>query len=494
MTKRLILIALAILVGISSYAYAEVQNIKVSGDIAVQGISREAFTLRDAKYTPTFGALWVDPNVAGVPLQYETADATDDYILSTVRVRLDADLTDNVAAVVRLLNERIWGQEDTNADNSEVNVDLAYITLKEFLYSPLTLNVGRQNLRFGNALIVGDPDTNVTYLGANPAATIDIAARDLSARKAFDAIRATLDYSPLVVDLVFAKIDENDIAQNDDVDLYGVNACYDFGVMNTIGELYYFEKKNDSEKSLVNKEDIVRTVGIRAQSEPIENLTLNAEVAHQFGKFSGDQVLHLNDVRTLGAAVGYGGRDQNLCVDRNAWAVQVGADYLFADLQYTPGVSVWYTYLSGDEDEVPGTATGDYTGWDPMFEDQGGGTIYNAIMAASNCHMINLNGSLKPMDDLTAVLGWTHIRLAKDYRDQRRVILTGILGYPYNTMTEESHIGDEIDLVLTYDYTEDVQFGLNAGMFVPGSAFSDLDLAANNRNASQVIGSMKVTF
>ncbi|MBL7130802.1 MAG: alginate export family protein [Candidatus Omnitrophica bacterium] len=478
MTKRLILIALAILVGISSYAYAEVQNIKVSGDIQVQGVSRAAFTFRDQE--------WNGGRAGGGTTN---ASSTDSFFMSTTRVRLDADLTDNVSAVVRLLNQREWGTSDS-AENSEIDLDLAYMTLKEFLYSPLTLSVGRQNLRFGNALIVGDPDTNMISVDGDRF----IAHTDLSSRKAFDAIRATLDYSPLVVDLVFSKIDENQLAVNDDHDLYGMNACYDFGVMNTIGELYYFEKRNDVLKDEDNKDDIVRTIGIRAQSEPIENLTLNAEVAHQFGHYTALVARYPNDVTGGG---GLGGRIEDKCDPRDAWAVQVGADYLFADLQYTPGVSLWYTYLSGDEDEAPGTANGAYTAWDPMFEDQGGGKIYNAIMAASNCHLINLKGRLKPMDDLAAALEWTHLRLDKNYRFVaigRQVILSGVAGNVNYYMTEKSHIGDEIDLALTYDYTEDVQLGLNAGIFVPGDAFIDLDNNACDRKATQIIGSMKVTF
>ena len=51
-------------------------------------------------------------------------------------------------------------------------------------------------------------------------------------------------------------------------------------------------------------------------------------------------------------------------------------------------------------------------------------------------------------------------------------------------------LGNEIDATLTYDYTEDVQLGLSAGAFIPGDAFS----GANDKTATQVIGSMKVTF
>ncbi len=460
MSKRLILI-LSLALGMSliaTFAYAEVQNIKVGGDILFRGVSREAFTLRDAA--------WYSAN--------SNSRAQNDYLMSTVRVRFDADLTDNVAATVRLLNEREWGSRDTT-DNSEIDLDLAYVTLKEFLYSPLTLMVGRQELRFGNALIIGDPDTNVTDIENDTTIT----ARDLSSRKAFDTIRATLDYSPWILDLIFAKIDRNTIYLADDITLYGMNACYDFGdPNNTIGEVYYFEKKDDSQ---AHKTDRVRTLGVHARSEPIENLTLNAEVAHQFGTYTASTAIYPNDTT-------YGARTAGLSDNRDAWAGQVGADYLFANVQNTPAVGLWYTYLSGEKD---GAVSGDtYKGWDAMFEDQAGGTIYNAMLGASNCHLVNVKGSLRPTDDVTAALTYTRIILDKPYLNGATKILTGVAGYPTYTMTNRSHLGDEVDMVLTYDYTEDVQLGLNAGLFIPGTAFND----ANDRNATQVIGSMKVIF
>ena len=46
MSKRLILIlTLAFIVDIAFAAYAEVQNVKVSGDIAVKGVARDNFDL-----------------------------------------------------------------------------------------------------------------------------------------------------------------------------------------------------------------------------------------------------------------------------------------------------------------------------------------------------------------------------------------------------------------------------------------------------------------
>jgi hypothetical protein len=68
--------------------------------------------------------------------------------------------------------------------------------------------------------------------------------------------------------------------------------------------------------------------------------------------------------------------------------------------------------------------------------------------------------------------------------------------------TGKKYLGSEIDAIVTYDYTEDVQLALNLGWFIPGSAFYkgvenggvSKDVSGNRRTASQIIGSMKVTF
>jgi hypothetical protein len=178
MGKRLIaVIALALVAGLAfSPAYAEVQNVKVSGDIIASGVARNHFNLANGS--------------AG-----DKNNIKQSFIMSQVRVRVDADLTDKVTATVMLINDRVWNGQYDNASsgNSDIDLDLAYVSLKEFLYSPLSLTIGRQEIRFGNGLIIGNAG------GVNDVANIP---NDLSERKAFDAIRATLNYDPLVVDLV----------------------------------------------------------------------------------------------------------------------------------------------------------------------------------------------------------------------------------------------------------------------------------------------------
>jgi len=476
MSKRLILVfALAFVVGLAIAAYAEVQNVKVSGDLNLKGISRNAMTLKDNEATAdTFG---------------ESLTA----ILSQVRLRIDADLTDNVSTTVRFINERVWDEEDNV--NSDIDLDLAFVTLKEFLDPRLTLILGRQELRYGNALIVGDPDTNGIAAGHGITAAggtiLPRSIDDLSLRKAFDAFKAILNLDlfqkPLTVDMFVSKVDENNVKTADDVNLYGVNAGYIWN-KNTYLEGYYFQRTRDAlynstlVTQIISKPENTRVLGAKGAYTGIANLILSLEGAYQFGNHITSAILYPDD----NAASAPGSRKLK------AFAIQTGAMYMMPKVKYTPTIGGNYTYLSGDKYlSVNKTSHG----WNPMFEDQSGGTLFNKIMGFSNCQLFNLNGSIKPWDDIKIALDYYYLRLINPYTSVATttapVTLSGVFGDPtYRMKSGKRSLGNEVDLNLTYDYTEDVQFGLSSGAFMPAGAFDK----ANKKTASQVIGSMKVTF
>jgi hypothetical protein len=327
-------------------------------------------------------------------------------ILSAVRVRIDADLTDNVSTTVRLLNERLWGDEADTNNETRINLDLAYATMKEFLYSPLTLVVGRQELRYGNALIIGDVDTNAR--STSNASALPSTLTDLSLRKSFDAIKAVLNYDPLTIDLVGAQIEENTTTAADDVTLMGINANYVVN-KNLTTEAYLWSRDRQAGSTGITIADAangerLNTVGARGVYTGIKNLILGLEGAYQFGDHVDSNTLYVNDsVRT-----------PNLKYKHSAYGVQANAMYMMPDRKYTPSVSMSLTQLSGDKDL---NNNGTYKGWDAMYEDQAAGTIFNKIVGFSNCRLLNLGGSMKPMDDVTVKLDWYHLRLLQPFSD-----------------------------------------------------------------------------
>ncbi len=457
MSKRLIvLLALVFVLGVSLAAYAEVQNVKVSGDITAYAINQSQFGF-----------------------QHKAGLKTKNAFATVSRVRVDADLTDNVMATVRLLNERYWGSvEESGANNTNVDVDLAYVTLKEFLYSPLTLMVGRQELHYGSQMVVGDPDTN----GVVAAGGFSVAGGNasLTARKSFDSIRAVLNYDPLIVDLVVAKINENALKNSDDTDLYGVNAAYKLSDTTNLEGYWFTKKKNKKQFTSTNKADIVNTIGARlgntTQKDNMD-LTSSLEGAYQLGKYNGDS-----------------GRAN----DRSAYALEGAVTAGFKNAKYTPSVTVLAALFSGKKD--PGTTSlteKRMTGWDPMFENQSFGDIANQLLQQSNARILGGMVTMKPADDLVLKGEYYAFWWDKKYHMPNNIVTTQT--GDTLTMTDKRFVGQEIDVTATYNYTEDVQFNLLGGLFIPGSAVSRNNPTtgtgiSNKSNASEVIGSMKVTF
>jgi len=450
---------LAIVALIAVPAFAEVQNVKVSGDIDSKAIYRNDYDLRQ-------GTATLNGN-----------NDKDTWFTTATRVQIDADLTDNVSTCVRLLNERDWDTEPAvlNATgDTTISLDLASVKMKEMFYAPLTLTIGRQNLRFGSGLVVGDPDTNDVSVSG-------VTAGDLSVRKAFDAVRATLDYNPLVLDIILAKISAATVgtgANRDDQNLVGINAAYKFDKYNSEAEAYVFERNT---RAANMKTDKLYVYGVRGSLEPISKLVVDAELAMQDGD------LAVSATKTL---------------DRSAWAADLGATYAI-DYKWSPKIAARYIYRSGQKQDgndanddttngIGGWAT-KYKAWDTAFEDQTHGIVANQIFnnnndgVDSNGSTINVMASAVPVQDMTIAADYYYYLLAQKWTNLDVTTRTGFNAYQ---VRDDKKLGQELDLSLGYDYTEDVKLGLTAGFFLPGKTF----LKDTNELASTVMADIKVSF
>ena len=461
--KKMLLLAVLIIAVTAMPAFASVQNIKVSGDIDSTYLVRDNFDLGDGTSS------------------YDR-DVHQSVFITQTRLRVDADLTDNVSATVALINERAWGTTDVTAGTNDIDINLAYVTLREMLYSPLTVTVGRQAFAFGNSFVIdsagANSGTDIVDGGLNSV------AEDLSKRTAQDAIRLTLDYNPLTIDLVYSKISSNIITtadpQDDDVDLYGINANYQLGDdMNTVVEAYFWAKIDQSVKNTGgDKHDTVYMPGLRASSNILDGLNVQGELAVQMGTVNDPSGTSIIDN-----------------AKREALAAQILVNYMLPfeeTKKWSPVLSTSYSYASGDSNPAT-THTADdarYTAWDPMYENQGGGKIFSALFPFTNCHAVGISGQVSPIEDVTASLGWTGLWL--DKKDETSTLT---LGSPDGTgnvqdVTTNSKLGDEVELKLAYDYTEDVQFGASYNIFRPGGYFDKSD----NENASQIMVNANVNF
>lgn len=457
--KKLLLTLLAVAM-ISVPAFASVQNIKVGGDIDSTYLFRKNFDLGN--------------NVLG-------GDEYQSLFITQTRLRVDSDLTDNVSATIALINERVWTRTQDSA-STDIDLNLAYVTLREMLYSPLTIIIGRQDFRYGNSLIIDS-------MGQNNVAAVDsglqLVAGDLSKQTAFDAIRAILDYNPLKVELAFVELEPSHTTLTlgeDDVKLYGINASYEFGdEKKSMAEAYVWKKVDETNADNLNeKADIIVVKGLRGSTNLTERINLQAEYAMQ----TGSKRLAARENRK-----------------RRAHAFELMANVALPVLEeYTPMLSYVFLKTTGDKRTSSETTfAGDYTGWDPMYENQSGGTIYNTLFPLTNCIIQSLALSGDPIEDLNAELKLTSLWLERDYHENNALGLLQpdndpIAAGSLQTKTRDAyHLGKELDLKLTYDYTEDVQIGMNMGWFFPGSVFKIVD-SENENTAKQLLVNCLVKF
>ncbi|MFC1621135.1 alginate export family protein [Candidatus Omnitrophota bacterium] len=478
--KRLITlcIVLTAVALISAPVFAEVQNVKVSGDVNSAGVYRNNYDLLPASRSDTS----TDTTEVG-----QDSD-NNNFLYTQARVRVDADLTDNVSTTIRLLTEYDWCTESyTSGDGDNVDLDLANVTLKEAFYGPLTAIVGRQELRYGSAFVVGDPDTNGTSSDSNLTAT------DMSLRKSFDAVRGILDYSPLTIDVIFAKINETGSTENSDESLYGVNAAYQFDANDAEVEGYWFLNRDDDGDAPVETADttspghMIHTYGVRGSIVPVDNLNVYGELAFQRGEY--------DDGSSIASAVE---RDQE------ANAYQLGVDYSLGT-EWAPVVKAGWTHYSG---EGYGN-NGDYDAWIPLYEDQTHGVVANYVLSGvnggqnSNADILNLGASVEPIEDLSISIDYYSFWLDEKLVTTDNTLLStnGATGYtnlttPSNyALNADDDLGYEIDVALNYDYTEDVKMGLAAGWFKPGNALEGQNSTdRNEETAIQVLATLDVAF
>jgi len=463
MNKFKVFCILALLVLMVVPAYAEVQNVKVSGDLSARWIVRGTYDL-DKNATSTNG------------------NDTYDYLLSTTEVQVDADLTDNVSTVIRLANQKDWGDRAGMAsgtatnDAMDVMVDLANVTLKEFFYAPLTLTIGRQDLWFGKGFVVGaklrDPNNA-------------IGADEYTVISSFDAIKATLDFDPWKIDGVYSIIEEGAGIVADDVWLAGVNVGYKFDSYNGEAEAYAFEKKDRSRVAYVNgtttaacEVNTINTYGIRGSFEPLANATIAAEGALQYGRYS----TFANEVRS-----------------RKAMAADISGNYNFKDVKWMPTLGLEYIFYSGEENTAPGSNAGNtYEGWDPVYR----GKFDSAIREFQNVYyptaQRGTNAAATALDEDSGVTNEQQIFIIGSIAPINNLKVDGRYGwFRYNQSPSVSgasdrskDIGTELDLMLSYDYTEDVSFGLLAAWFFPGKYW----VGGQDDTASDIVGTVKVAF
>ncbi len=466
------LAVLALVLCLAAPAFAETQNVKVSGSLDAYWFYRNAYDLNNSNDIGT-----VPPTGAAAGGTNAHKSDGDEFFMSITQLQVQADLTDNVSTVVNLINQRDWNADQFSVAGAangntgsefDILLDLAYVQMKEIFYSPLTLTIGRQDLVFGRGFIVG-------WNPQDPSTTIQ--ADEFTQIQSFDAVRATLDFAPWTLDFVFSKINENSHDPEDDRDLWGTNVNYKFAEYNAVAEGYFWSEVDRHTLATANaagngdsRTNDTHTIGGRVQFDPISQITLGGELAYQFGDYR--------------AATGSAERD------RSAWGMDIFGEYRW-DYVWKPMLGIQYVHLSGETDTL--ATTGEYGSWNGNYRLPVYGWVhdYREVFWASNqagdqaagqnqSHL-SVYGTMNPMDDLKLTANFWYFWTDEDVWTGGRPNLGGQLN---------EDLGWELDLAAIYSYTEDVTFTFMANYFIPGDHF----VSPNDDTASEYVSEVKVVF
>ena len=487
MTHKLLtaVCALALVLSFSFSASAAVQNVKVGGDIEVKGIYQNAYDI--VNEIERNNVTVYDNNGFG-----GAADGTaHDYLSQTVRLYVDASLTDNVEAYVRLIYVQDWGNM---VNNDDVELDLAYITLNEMYGYPFSLTIGKQELMYGEGFLVGD--------GTRPG-TIDSAGTvyQYDNRKAFEAIKAVWDYEPHQIDLFVAKLTEGSAVApvaaaapwapwsngvqpvDSDMDLYGVNWNYDGGMYGLWDLGLFYSQSNVVVASDGDNE--VWALSIRGEGTipqiDVGTLALKGEIVKEWGIVE-------TAMQPVTATTG----DPEAL---NAWAGYIEGEYTF-DNVYAPYLGLGYIYMSGDDDDSDAIEH-----FNPLAEDETYGQIAEVIYgqqywqgtgdtSMTNASIWKFSAGVNPTENTSLDLTYYSLRAVQP-----------VWAWSGDTDDQNQYVGSEYDVTFGYNYSEDVTFGLMYALFIPGKFFEEgaADDPAFNwdyslQNAQELVGSVKVTF
>ncbi len=241
--KNLIfLCALAVVAG--GAAWAELQNVEVTGDLHIRGSYYRYDSL---------------PSQA--------------FVEQRTRLGVKADFTNDITTFVEFDSWDAWGDGFrssylTGIDNrgtADVSLYQGYIEARNLWGTPLTLRVGRQELKFGDQFLVGTADCAARFYGLS-----------------FDAVRLTYKTDQFSIDAVASKLAET--FQNfgkGDTDFYAVYGSYT-GIEDTSLDAYWMFVRDDGALLPTHNGVDIHTVGLRGSGK-IASFDYHGEVAYQFG-------------------------------------------------------------------------------------------------------------------------------------------------------------------------------------------------------------------
>ncbi|MCC6697038.1 MAG: alginate export family protein [Candidatus Hydrogenedentes bacterium] len=467
--RRLIAAVALVLMPVSSFA--DLQNVDVGGQLRIRGRYWSNTFSEPGRETriPDFflPRRPIGPTGTNSRMAFDDDTNSRGIVEQSTKLRVSADFTDEVNAVIELVDIANWGEGDfrsnyitgvdSRANTSEdVEVLQAYIEMNEAWGAPLRLRIGRQQLTLFDGWLVG-PVLGILELS-------------------FDAVRGTYTAGDFVVDGWWAKLAESGIDEQDgDVDFYALSLAYNGFEGHELGAywLYLRDARSLNDTNFAAPIEWMEDVVGLDDYDPTNLHTIGIRAAGEFGPFdyslnAAYQTGNADSAGQLFAPFLYG----DTGAEYDSWAGDLEIGYQF-DVAWQPRVFLGATYFGG-EDERDLT----FLEWANPFYRPEASVSFNRLFSsrtyyflidqdrnASNFHIFLLGVEAKPTDAIGIEANVMKLGNNEAF-DHPASVSVGQFRIPLapalSFWTEESgkDIGWMARLYFTYSYSEDLQFRL----------------------------------
>lgn len=342
------------------------------------------------------------------PVDPQAAESFD-VTFFRARLRFDLEVRENLAVVIELQDARRFGQAGSTV-NLLGNVDLrrGYVEFKKIGGSDLSVEVGRYVMFYGDQRVIGHLEW------ANPGRT-------------YDGFRGRYKKEKWWLDFFFAKVRET-VVPDDDQDFGGL-----YGGAGIV-EAYVLYLSNRQPTVLVPGDSEFWTLGVRLHDKP-GNFDWTVEGQGQFGTVAQE--------------------------DLEAFGVVVEGGYTIKNAGWKPRIGVIVAYATGDETVGDGQNEQLVTLFPTNHLHYG----YIDFVGWSNIFDIELNARVQPAAGWAVELAYHHFQRPSD--EGAWISAAGAVIRPGQAGTS-SHLGDEVDFVVTWKPNKSLLLEAGYAVFFPG--------------------------
>ncbi len=384
------------------------------------------------------------------------------------RIRLTGNVkaTDDTSVKISIQDTTIWGTEGLNPhggpnlstvgiQGNRVDFHEGYLNVNNVFGVPVTVRAGRQELVYGDQRLIGNFDWS-------------------NNARSFDALKLMYASDMLNVDAFWSKLNDSNVMFLDssavpasglgvnDTDFYGIYSTLKMIPNNTL-DIYVLNVSGNfsGDPSTVvggnyNPLSNLTTIGARLNGA-VEGLDYTVEVPFQFG----------TDTTASNAKT-------------DSWAAAAKAHYTFATT-WKPKVGVEYDYAEG-------TSKGDGTNhtFFNLFPTNHNKFGIMDLAAWRNLVAYDVNASIQPTEKLTLYTAWWNLNKASagdnwywswNWNNSGNGL--GMLPVQKDTTSSHKSIGNEIDLVATYKYSNPLTIEGGYAHFFAGDYVKDAVGAGN---------------